>query len=239
MRFCPDCNLQKSESDFGRASPRCRACAVIRKRKRDRQANIEFKARNPGIQRKYNKTFYAKFRDREKARAQSWRLQNKGRTKAVAKAWREKNKERFAAMKLAWRERNKEYLLKYRREFYARNKEYINVKCRAYKEANREELNKEVAQWYRDHPEVNRANRALRRAREKRAMPSWANKEKMAAIYAEAVRLTRETGIVYHVDHIYPLQSDWVCGLHCETNLQILTAAENQSKSNRPFKMAA
>lgn len=55
----------------------------------------------------------------------------------------------------------------------------------------------------------------------------------MRTIYREAVRLTEMTGISHHVDHIVPLRSPWVCGLHCEANLQILPYYENQSKSNR------
>lgn len=51
--------------------------------------------------------------------------------------------------------------------------------------------------------------------------------------YAEALRLTRETGIRHEVDHIYPLQSDVVCGLHCEANLRVITKFQNQSKKNR------
>lgn len=35
-----------------------------------------------------------------------------------------------------------------------------------------------------------------------------------------------------HVDHIVPLQSNWVCGLHCEANLRVIPGAENESKRN-------
>lgn len=63
--------------------------------------------------------------------------------------------------------------------------------------------------------------------------PPWADLEAMRAIYAEAQRRTRETGIPHHVDHEIPLQGERVSGLHVANNLQILPGSENSRKKNR------
>ncbi len=70
--------------------------------------------------------------------------------------------------------------------------------------------------------EYQRTRKALKLSR----LPSWANKDKIKEIYDNC-----PPG--YHVDHIIPLQGEKVSGLHIETNLQYLTAAENCSKRNK------
>jgi len=57
--------------------------------------------------------------------------------------------------------------------------------------------------------------------------PTWANREAIDAIYAEAQRMNMT------VDHIVPLRGKTVSGLHVESNLQLLTREENARKSNR------
>jgi hypothetical protein len=80
---------------------------------------------------------------------------------------------------------------------------------------------------YRDvNKHLCNARDAKRRAFKLKATPNWANLIAIKEIY-------RTCPEGYHVDHIVPLQSKLVCGLHCEFNLQHLPASENISKSNK------
>jgi 5-methylcytosine-specific restriction endonuclease McrA len=98
-----------------------------------------------------------------------------------------------------------------------------------------ETIRKEKAAWKKRNRDRDASNRAARRARELQAMPQWLTAEhraEIAALYREAARLSRETGIRHHVDHIYPLAGKLCSGLHVPWNLQILTAVANMAKSN-------
>lgn len=64
-------------------------------------------------------------------------------------------------------------------------------------------------------------------------MPPWVDLTAIAAIYAEAARITAETGVVHEVDHIWPLAGRDACGLHVPWNLRVITAVENRTKGNK------
>lgn len=80
---------------------------------------------------------------------------------------------------------------------------------------------------------VIRHHAAKRRVAKIQRTPLWADREAILALYVEAVRLSRETGVLHHVDHRIPLQGRLVSGLHVHQNLQILTASANSIKSNK------
>lgn len=61
----------------------------------------------------------------------------------------------------------------------------------------------------------------------------WANKDAIAAIYAQCRERTKLSGIPHQVDHVIPLRGKTVCGLHVESNLQIIPADTNLRKRNR------
>lgn len=87
--------------------------------------------------------------------------------------------------------------------------------------------------WNAAHPWIKAASLALRRARKKYATPKWSNSFFIREAYHLARLRTKATGFKWHVDHIYPLQSPLVCGLHVEQNLQVIPALVNQRKHNK------
>lgn len=88
-------------------------------------------------------------------------------------------------------------------------------------------------EYSRCSPAKENAKTSRKRTQMLRAIPPWADMSKVLEFYEECQRVTAETGVPHHVDHIVPIQSKYVCGLHCEMNLQILTGTENIRKGNK------
>jgi hypothetical protein len=138
------------------------------------------------------------------------------------------------------RDKRRAYMAAYKRanpnsfrEWYERNKEQQQARCRAWHASNRERRSEYNSSWSKSNKGIVNALIAKRTHAKRRAIPVWADLVKIKAIYAEAARISRETGVKHHVDHIYPIQSDLVCGLHCEANLRIIPGFQNQSKKNK------
>ena len=73
------------------------------------------------------------------------------------------------------------------------------------------------------------------------ATPAWLSDKQLALIkgmYEEARRLSKEKGERYEVDHVVPLHSPVVCGLHVPWNMRVISKEENNRKGNRSFQEA-
>lgn len=185
--------------------------------------------KDPEKVRAYNKQYYAARREEMKARAQVWRSKNPDRAKETTKACRAANRTGTAATKRAWKQRNADKEKAYR----LKRRDAALARAREYKRENKAILTEKRRAFLKARPEGNRANASRHNAMKLNAMPLWASPAAIRAIYAEAVRKTRETGIPHEVDHIYPLRSKVMCGLHVEANLRVVPMAVNRSKSNR------
>lgn len=81
-----------------------------------------------------------------------------------------------------------------------------------------------------------RADTKARRRKHRLATPKWLTREQKGQIrelYKIAITMTKTTGEQYVVDHIVPLRSEFVCGLHVPWNLRVIPRQENLLKSNK------
>jgi len=148
-------------------------------------------------------------------------------------------------MKTEWKEsaaKRAEYFSAYnkskagqasKQKYYETNREQVIARANARPEEIKRGYKKE---YKKRNPELCKALVSVRRRRHREATPLWITAEDKLAmrnLYLQAQNLSRRTGERYVVDHIIPIMSQKVCGLHVPWNLQIITQVENLKKSNK------
>ena len=131
-----------------------------------------------------------------------------------------------------WHAANRDRSLAGKNAYNAANKQKAKEYSKAWRERNTDRLKIQSAAWSASNPDKKRAATAKRRASLKAAVPAWANMDEIKRFYVLAAELTRKTGVVANVDHVVPLKSRYVCGLHCEANLSIMSSTLNKRKGN-------
>jgi hypothetical protein len=119
------------------------------------------------------------------------------------------------------------------KRYYERNREAVIARAAA-RPAEERRRHKDL--YNERNPEYRKAQTSLRKRRHREATPPWVTaeqKKQMRSLYLEAQRMTKITGERYVVDHIVPLLSECVCGLHVPWNLRVITQEENLKKSNK------
>jgi hypothetical protein len=119
------------------------------------------------------------------------------------------------------------------RKYYEKNKEVVKARASSRPYA---EVRQYKTKYKEQNSELYKALVSVRKRRHRNATPAWITKEQklaMRQLYLQAQQMTQITGERYVVDHIIPLISDEVCGLHVPWNLRVITQEENLKKSNK------
>lgn len=161
------------------------------------------------------------------------RAANPWAEKARTAAWAKANPERIKAAGVARYAANSEKLNAGSKAWYAANSEKSKATSVMWAKANPEKAKTYATRWRKANLIWGRATSAMRRASRLQATPLWADEGFIGLWYKGAQVMAQLTGEAYSIDHIVPLKSESVCGLHAHTNMQILTQVENAQKGNR------
>lgn len=106
-----------------------------------------------------------------------------------------------------------------------RNIEKCRKQEQARRDRNRISYRASVLKWAKANPDKHKRWKLLKKTR----VPIWSEVDKIREVYRKAQQYGME------VDHVVPLQSPLVCGLHVWNNLQLLDRSLNGSKSNKEW----
>jgi hypothetical protein len=232
-KLCKSCGEVKPCTEFYRATrlkdggfqSKCKAC--------DKQTGAKYRANNPDKWIAKNERWNAANKDRRNATIAKWQATNRERVRATTAAWAVANKERRSATNARWRKENQEKVKEKSALWKAENPDRHAANIKRWQADNPEKRAAIAARWLAANLDKRAVSGARRRAHKLNATPVWANSRYIKLFYSIAKDESQRTGVKIHVDHIVPLQSRIVCGLHCEQNLQLLFVGENSKKGNR------
>lgn len=128
--------------------------------------------------------------------------------------------------------RYKSDVLSKRKKRYLKNKDHEKQYMSQWRKNNREKCRKYGRSFIQRNPGYSTPYMANYRYKCAQATPHWVDEDALKQMYRNCPK-----GM--HVDHIIPINGEYVCGLHVPWNLQYLTPEENISKSNKVIENGA
>lgn len=260
-KVCSNCGIDKNPEEFRKHRRQCKSCEKAyynTNREKYRETAKVYKAANKVTIAEKQKAYYEANKERIDIVSKIWGENNK----EYKKMYRVGRKVKKSEYDKNYKESNKELLAKKSKLYYELNKvehaknakhwrennvdklsEYRNIhkertaqNQKLYRAIHKKDILNGTRVWRQLNPHINRAINAKRRGIKLSATPTWISRHQLnqiKSLYKQAVEFELTTGIKHHLDHIIPLTNHLVCGLHLPCNLQILTASENLSKSNK------
>lgn len=152
--------------------------------------------------------------------------------KTRAKKWYANNLEHGREVRKQWRDENRDYVNQASKEWREQNPERLKEVCKKWYRENQDKVKAARELWKERNPGVITALSAKRYATKTQSTPKWVDTKTVALYYELARMFTLYFGEPFHVDHVVPLRSKLVCGLHWEGNLRVIEGSENLAKSN-------
>ncbi len=124
------------------------------------------------------------------------------------------------------------------RQYDAEHREKINGAARQRRSVgdSRQSHLDALARYRAKNQSIRTKLQMARKSAKLNRTPAWLTEFdllKIKCLYQLAAMRNRESGQKWHVDHIIPLQGEFVSGLHVPGNLRVIRAIDNMRKSNQ------
>lgn len=168
-----------------------------------------------------------------------YRKHNKEKQQVVSRYYTA-NREECITRATVWQDQNPQRVRDVRRQRYHTNsevKERAVYRAKQYYVQNSAHARQNAKLWRERNGIRRQLYERMRKQGLLGAIPAWFETDKIRDVYTQCRQLNRKFSRKgpdrFEADHIIPLVSDTVCGLHCWSNLQLLCKSENAAKSNR------
>jgi len=151
----------------------------------------------------------------------------------TSRKWKAKAGRRYLDQQKRYQEANKAHIAKRMKLWHIKNRSRNLARKSKWRAKNIERVHAYNSLYDKRNSDKHAAKSARRRLSCVRATPAWNNEFFVSEAYILAKLRTKILGFKWNVDHIVPLRSKIVCGLHVHNNLRVIPFAENMSKGNR------